>query len=44
MERKTINLLDNRDEIKKLGLNARKKIEAQYSVNSNASNFIHLFS
>jgi len=36
-------LLENRDELKRLGANGRKKIEAQYSVDSNASNFIHLF-
>ena len=37
-------LLENKDKIKKMGSRAREKIETHYSVKSNASNFIHLFS
>ena len=36
-------LLENRQELIKMGLEGRKKIEAEYSVLSNTSNFIHLF-
>jgi glycosyltransferase involved in cell wall biosynthesis len=36
-------LLENRQEIIKMGLKGRKKIEAEFSVLSNTSNFIHLF-
>jgi glycosyltransferase involved in cell wall biosynthesis len=37
-------LLQNRDELVKLAINTRRKIEAAYSVNSNSANFIGLFS
>lgn len=35
-------LLKDRDKIKALGIEARKKIESHYSVKANSSNFIHL--
>lgn len=37
-------LLENKQEIIKMGLEARKKIISDFSVDSNISNFIHLFS
>jgi glycosyltransferase involved in cell wall biosynthesis len=37
-------LMDDRQLLIDLGANTRKKIEAEYSVHSNATNFITLFS
>ena len=42
-ETKLITLIENAEQRRNMGKSARLKVESAYSVNSNRSNFIHLF-